>query len=120
MINFFVESSSLAALITKLKMKGRDRIVQKVLLVAEPVTTSNSYGSVIGCLHDGQYYVCIHGGYHFPVQTIAELLVYITQLFFVFNIEYPTQANKFYNFLACVLGAADGMKLPPTQRALIQ
>lgn len=111
---------TVTTLIQAMKLNPAEKVIKKVLVVADPAVTANTYGSVIGCYHEGQLHVAIYGGYSFPVANVPELLMTLVQLFYILNINYPSSAVSFFNFMAYLHNAPTQKSLPKAQKDLIK
>lgn len=86
-------------------LKNKARILPKVLVKGDPTEQSKSYGSVIIVeAPGGQLSISVYKGFTFRVASLPDALCYMVKLFYLLNINYPSQCSSFLKFLGILHG----------------
>lgn len=113
-VHFLIAGGNIGTLEKALAMtglKGKGRMMPKLLIKADPTETSNNYGSVIMVEGEGgQLSICIYKGFTFKVASLLDALCCMLTLFYVLNIKYPSQCSAFLSFLGILHGEKGTVK----------
>lgn len=80
------------------------------------------FGSVILSTYEGSLYITFPNQHYFLVSGLAEGLILLAKLHYVFNIEYPKAASRMFIFLEHLLrvGEHRSGKLSKSMAALLR